>query len=73
MTAKTDSQSTPASTAHWTAAVRALKNERVDRLLVDPWAAALAGEMGMVWLAQRSPDSVIPTQIGNCIQNVLKH
>ena len=60
MTMKADSQSPLASTAHWTAAVRAMENDRADRLFADPWAAALAGEQGAVWLAQRPADSVIP-------------
>jgi methyltransferase (TIGR00027 family) len=60
MTMRTDSQSPLASTAHWTAAVRALENDRADRLFADSWAAALAGEDGATWLADRSPDSVIP-------------
>jgi methyltransferase (TIGR00027 family) len=49
-----------ASTAHWTAAVRALESARLDHLFSDPWAAALAGEQGQSWLSQRHPDSVIP-------------
>lgn len=49
-----------ASTAHWTAAVRALESTRPDRLFNDPWAEALAGETGRVWMDQRTPESVIP-------------
>lgn len=49
-----------ASTAHWTAAVRALESARPDRLFYDPWAEALAGETGQVWMEQRTPESVIP-------------
>lgn len=60
MTEKDDSQSDLASTARWTAAVRALESERIDRLFSDPWAAALAGEEGSAWLAQRTADSVLP-------------
>jgi methyltransferase (TIGR00027 family) len=60
MTAITESQSYLASTAHWTAAVRAMENERADRLFADPWAASLAGEQGAAWLAQRPADSTIP-------------
>jgi O-methyltransferase involved in polyketide biosynthesis len=32
-----------ASTAHWTAAVRARESTRADRLFNDPWAAGLTG------------------------------
>lgn len=60
MTTDMDSHTTLASTARWTAAVRALESEREDRLFTDPWAADLAGEEGAAWLAQRSPDSVLP-------------
>lgn len=49
-----------ASTARWTASVRALESARPDRLFDDPWASALAGEEGRRWLAQRSPDSILP-------------
>ncbi len=49
-----------ASTAHWTAAVRAKESAREDRLFNDPWAAALAGEAGQAWLEHRSANSVIP-------------
>ena len=47
-------------TAHWTAAARAGESERSDGLFVDPWAASLAGPVGMSWLAQRTPDAVLP-------------
>lgn len=47
-----------ASTARWTAAVRAHESARVDRLFSDPWAAALAGAEGAAWMAQRTTDSV---------------
>ena len=40
-----------ASTARWTAAVRAHESERPDRLFNDPWAALLAGIVGQDWLA----------------------
>lgn len=60
MTANIDPPTSLASTARWTAAVRASENERSDRLFADPWAVTLAGEEGMAWLVQRSPDSVIP-------------
>lgn len=49
-----------ASTAYWTASVRALESARTDALLRDPWAAALAGDQGQAWLAQRTPESVLP-------------
>jgi methyltransferase (TIGR00027 family) len=49
-----------ASTARWTAAVRALESAREDRLFDDPWAAALAGEEGAAWIEQRPADSVTP-------------
>jgi methyltransferase (TIGR00027 family) len=48
------------ATAHWAAAVRALESKREDALFKDPWAAALAGEPGEAWIAQRSPESVVP-------------
>lgn len=49
-----------ASTAYWTASVRALESQRADHLFYDPWAAALAGPEGAAWIANRPPDSVIP-------------
>ena len=48
------------ATAHWTASARALETARDDRLLDDPWAAALAGAEGAAWMADRTPDSVLP-------------
>jgi len=48
------------NTAYWTAAVRALEHARPDRLFSDPWAQALAGEVGAAWIAGRSPESVVP-------------
>jgi methyltransferase (TIGR00027 family) len=51
---------TLASTAYWTAAVRARETARADRLFDDPWAGALAGREGMAWLERRSPESVVP-------------
>ncbi|MFN8475804.1 MAG: SAM-dependent methyltransferase [Anaerolineae bacterium] len=48
-----------ASTARWTAAVRAAETARGDRLFDDPWAARLAGEEGAAWIAQRSPQSTL--------------
>jgi methyltransferase (TIGR00027 family) len=49
-----------ASTAHWTAAVRGREHTRPDRLIDDPWAAALAGQEGAEWIAQRSEGSTVP-------------
>jgi methyltransferase (TIGR00027 family) len=49
-----------ASTAHWTAAVRAKESAREDRLFNDPWAAALAGTTGLAWIGGRSAESVLP-------------
>jgi methyltransferase (TIGR00027 family) len=43
-----------AATARWTAAVRAQESRRPDRLLDDPWAAALAGPEGEEWLRDRA-------------------
>ena len=51
------------STAYWTAAVRARENEREDALLHDPWAAALAGDVGMAWIAPRPAESTAPIAI----------
>ena len=51
------------ATARWTAAVRARESERDDRLVDDPWAAALAGPEGIAWLAARNPDSGLPIVI----------
>lgn len=47
-------------TARWTAAVRALETARDDALYHDPWAAELAGPEGAAWLAERTPDAVLP-------------
>lgn len=51
------------STAHWTAAVRSLESAQAEPLFQDPWAAALAGEIGAAWLATRTADSVLPIVI----------
>ena len=53
------------NTAYWTAAVRALESERVDRLFSDPWVKRLAGEVGAAWIAQRAPESVAQIVLGN--------
>ena len=53
------------NTAYWTAAVRALESERVDRLFSDPWVKRLAGEIGAAWIAQRAPESVAQIVLGN--------
>ena len=49
-----------ASTARWTAAVRAQESAREDRLFNDPWAAALAGPEGAAWIEHRPPGSTVP-------------
>jgi methyltransferase (TIGR00027 family) len=43
-----------AATARWIAAARAAETRRSDRLLEDPWAAALAGPEGEDWLGARA-------------------
>jgi methyltransferase (TIGR00027 family) len=48
------------STAHWTAAARAVESEREDRLFYDPWASKLAGTEGTAWATSRPPDSLAP-------------
>lgn len=50
---------TLAATAHWTASVRARESARADGLFFDPFAAALGGEQGAAWLAERADDKVI--------------
>ncbi len=49
-----------ASTARWTAAARARESGRQDHLFDDPWAAALAGQEGADWIAQRPENSTLP-------------
>jgi methyltransferase (TIGR00027 family) len=51
------------ATARWTAAVRAGERGRPDALVDDPWAERLAGDAGMAWLAERTPESVVPIVI----------
>ena len=63
MTSQTFAGEQVAATARWTAAVRAEESARSDALFVDPWAAALAGEEGMNWLAARPPGSGLPMAI----------
>lgn len=46
-------------TARWAAAVRAAESDREDRLFNDPWAAALAGQEGELWLSGRPIDSTL--------------
>jgi methyltransferase (TIGR00027 family) len=48
------------ATARWTAGVRAKESAREDCLFNDPWAAALAGQEGQIWVEQRPADSIIP-------------
>lgn len=48
------------ATAHWSAAVRAAETLRDDALVSDPLAERLAGEVGLAWLRQRTPESVLP-------------
>lgn len=60
MTIETRPTSPLQATARWTAAVRAGERERPDRLVDDPWAADLAGPVGMAWLAGRPEGSVLP-------------
>lgn len=55
-----DQETTLTSTAHWTAAVRALESSRPDHLFEDPWATALAGEIGSAWIQGQPPKSVTP-------------
>jgi hypothetical protein len=52
-----------AMTARWTAAVRAQESAWADRLFDDPWANALAGEVGVAWVEARSAESVLPIAI----------
>lgn len=48
------------ATAYWTAGVRARESRRKDRLFNDPWAAALAGNLGEAWLAQHAEGATLP-------------
>lgn len=58
--ANTTSEQLLSATAAWTASVRARESERADGLFCDPWAALLAGETGLAWIAPRSTESVTP-------------
>jgi methyltransferase (TIGR00027 family) len=60
MLAKEASDHFLGSTAYWIAAVRAMEHARPDRLINDPWAEALSGEVGAAWIAGRTPESVLP-------------
>ncbi len=60
MSTTTSSGETLGRTALWTAAVRAYENTRADRLIEDPWAEALAGQVGQEWMSDRTPESVAP-------------
>ncbi|MCB9134398.1 MAG: SAM-dependent methyltransferase [Anaerolineales bacterium] len=51
--------STLSATAHWTASIRARESARPDALFYDPFAAALGGDKGATWLAERTDDKVI--------------
>jgi methyltransferase (TIGR00027 family) len=60
MSADTGMSTALGATARWTAAVRAMESGRADGLCHDPWAAALAGEDGLAWIAQRPADRAVP-------------
>jgi len=60
MTLLLDTLDEVGATARWTAAARALEGERSDALLDDPWAARLAGDDGMAWLARQVPGATLP-------------
>src|SRR5258708_2986712 len=49
MSSDNSGSKTLASTARWTAAIRAHESEYADRLFHDPWAALLAGQTGQSW------------------------
>ena len=60
MTLLLDTLDEVGATARWTAAARALERERPNALLDDPWAARLAGDDGMAWLARQAPGATLP-------------
>ena len=63
-----------ATTASWTAAVRALESQRDDRLFSDPWAQELAGASGLAWMETKSPESVVPIVLRTrYFDDVLEH
>ena len=55
-----------ASTARWTASVRAQESAREVALFRDPWAAQLAGEEGQRWIAERNEFGVVPILLRTC-------
>jgi methyltransferase (TIGR00027 family) len=60
METKENANTLLASTAYWTASVRAMESQRSDSLFKDPLAGALAGQVGAGWIAQRTPEKVLP-------------
>lgn len=60
MSNKTTSAHLLSTTAYWIASVRALENKRDDRLISDPWAEILAGDVGADWIKQRTEAAVLP-------------
>jgi methyltransferase (TIGR00027 family) len=52
-----------AATDRWIAAARAAETGRPDRLLEDPWAAALAGPEGEDWLGARAGSPALAVMI----------
>ena len=52
-----------AATAEWIAAARASETRRPDRLLDDPWAAALAAPHGEDWLQERAGSPALADMI----------
>lgn len=57
-----------ATTACWTAAIRAQESEREDRVFDDPWAAVLAGREGVAWMERMASDSTG----GSCVSLVVR-
>jgi methyltransferase (TIGR00027 family) len=57
-----------ASTACWTAAVRAHESERADHLFHDPWAALLAGQADQIWLDRVPPGISKASDVGMVIR-----
>ena len=52
-----------AATAEWIAVVRGGETRRPDRLLDDPWAAALAGPHGEDWAGERAGSPALADMI----------